>query len=90
MKTPISYYGGKQKAAAMILKSLFLIINCIVNRFSAGAAIFAKPPSEVEVINDTNRELINFYRIVQNDLVSLETEIRVKLHSRDLHHARPW
>lgn len=85
MKTPISYYGGKQKLAAMILK-LIPDHKLYCEPFLGGAAIFfAKPPSEVEVINDTNRELINFYRIVQNDLVSLETEIRVSLHSRDLH-----
>jgi len=39
----------------------------------------------VEVINDTNKELINFYRTVQNDFVSLEKEIMITLHSRDLH-----
>jgi DNA adenine methylase len=37
------------------------------------------------VINDVNSELINFYRQVKNDFVSLEKEIRITLHSRDLH-----
>jgi DNA adenine methylase len=85
MKTPISYYGGKQKLASMILK-LIPKHKLYCEPFIGGAAIFfAKLPSEVEVINDTNRELINFYRVVQNDLVSLEMEIRISLHSRDLH-----
>lgn len=85
MKTPITYYGGKQKLASMILK-LIPDHKLYCEPFIGGAAIFfSKPPSEVEVINDTNRELINFYRVVQNDLVSLEMEIRVSLHSRDLH-----
>lgn len=38
----------------------------------------------MEVINDTNKELINFYRVVQHDFVSLEKEIQITLHSRDL------
>jgi len=29
--------------------------------------------------------LINFYRVVQNDFTSLEKEVRITLHSRDLH-----
>ncbi|WP_295794896.1 DNA adenine methylase [Mucilaginibacter sp.] len=36
-------------------------------------------------MNDTNKELMNFYKVVQNDFVSLEKEIRITLHSRDLH-----
>jgi len=85
MKTPISYYGGKQKLAAKIL-SLIPNHNLYCEPFIGGAAIFfAKPPSPVEVINDTNRELINFYRVVQNDFVALEKEVKISLHSRDLH-----
>jgi len=53
--------------------------------FGGGAVFFAKEPSKVEVINDTNCEVVNFYRTLQNDFVSLETEIRISLHSRDLH-----
>ena len=85
MKTPISYYGGKQKLASTILK-LIPSHNLYCEPFIGGAAIFfAKQPSPIEVINDVNRELINFYRTVQNDFVGLEAEIRISLHSRDLH-----
>lgn len=85
MKTPITYYGGKQKLVSTILP-LIPEHNLYAEPFFGGGAIFfAKPKSPVEVINDTNREAINFYRMVQNDFVSLETEIRITLHSRDLH-----
>lgn len=84
MKTPITYYGGKQKLAATILK-LIPAHDLYCEPFVGGAAIFfAKDPSKVEVINDVNSELINFYRIVQDDFVGLEKEIRITLHSRDL------
>jgi len=36
-------------------------------------------------LNDVNKELINFYKVVQNDFVSLEKHVRITLHSRDLH-----
>ncbi len=85
MKTPVSYYGGKQKLASTILK-LIPKHNLYCEPFVGGAAIFfAKEPSNVEVINDVNRELVNFYRTVQNDYVGLEKEIKITLHSRDLH-----
>ncbi len=85
MKTPISYYGGKQKLAATIVK-LIPEHNLYCEPFIGGAAVFfAKPPSNVEVINDTNKEMINFYRMVQTDFVSLEKEVQISLHSRDIH-----
>lgn len=84
-KTPITYYGGKQKLVPYILPRIPQH-TCYVEPFAGGAAIFfAKEPSEIEVLNDTNKELINFYRVIQNDFVSLEKEIRITLHSRDLH-----
>ena len=83
LKTPVTYYGGKQKMAKHIVP-LLPSHNLYCEPFCGGAAIFfAKEPSNVEVLNDTNRELINFYRIVQTDFVSLEKEIQITLHSRD-------
>lgn len=85
MKTPISYYGGKQKLVSTILK-LIPEHNLYAEPFVGGGAIFwAKGKSPVEVINDTNRELINFYQVVQRDFVSLEKEVRITLHSRTMH-----
>lgn len=84
-KTPITYYGGKQKLVPHILPRI-PAHTLYAEPFVGGAAIFfAKPQSEIEVLNDTNKELINFYRVVQNDFVGLEKYIRITLHSRDLH-----
>lgn len=85
MKTPISYYGGKQKLAAEILKRIPEHILYCEPFFGGGAIFFEKPKSAVEVINDTNKELVNFYRVVQQDFSSLEKEIRITLHSRSAH-----
>ncbi|TXI14613.1 MAG: DNA adenine methylase [Pedobacter sp.] len=86
LKTPISYYGGKQKLATKILSLIPEQHTLYAEPFLGGAAVFfSKQASKIEVLNDTNRELINFYKVVQNDFVSLEKEIRITLHSRDLH-----
>lgn len=60
-KTPITYYGGKQR---MITKILPIIprhrIYC-EPFFGGGAIFFAKSPSYLEVINDKNDILMSFY-----------------------------
>ncbi|MEO5644465.1 MAG: DNA adenine methylase [Bacteroidia bacterium] len=84
MKTPISYYGGKQRLVKTILP-LIPKHTLYCEPFCGGAAIFfSKESSTVEVINDTNRELINFYWIVQQDFPSLEKLVKATLHSRSL------
>lgn len=85
MKTPLSYYGGKQQLAKIIL-GMIPEHRLYCEPFLGGAAIFfAKEPSVVEVINDTNGEIINFYEVLQRDFTALEKEITISLHSRKMH-----
>ena len=85
MKSAISCYGGKQKLVTTILPK-FPTHVLYAEPFAGGAALlFAKEQSEVEVINDTNTELINFYRVIQQDYVSLAQKIKITLHSRRQH-----
>ncbi|MFD1770883.1 DNA adenine methylase [Sphingobacterium suaedae] len=86
LKTPITYYGGKQNLLSTIIP-LFPQHDTYVEPFVGGGAVFwAKRPSEVEIINDYNRELINFYEVCQNEFIELEKMVRISLHSRS-HHA---
>jgi DNA adenine methylase len=86
MKTPISYYGGKQTLAKTILG--FIPSHRIYCEpfFGGGAIFFAKEPSKVEIINDANGEIINFYEVLKRDFAALEQEIKISLHSRKQHH----
>ncbi|WP_044213457.1 DNA adenine methylase [Flammeovirga sp. OC4] len=85
MKTPITYYGGKQKLASKIVSMIPGHTLYCEPFFGGGAVFFEKSKSGVEVINDTNREMMNFYKIVQQDFTSLEKEIQISLHSRDMY-----
>jgi DNA adenine methylase len=86
MKTPLSYYGGKQQLAARI-PGMIPEHQMYCEPFCGGAAIFfAKEPSPVEVIYDTNGEIINFYEVLKRDFPTLEREIEISLHSRKQHH----
>jgi DNA adenine methylase len=85
MKTPLSYYGGKQQLASRIL-GMIPEHRIYCEPFCGGAAIFfAKEPSKVEVINDTNGEIINFYEVLKRDFPALEREIKMSLLSRKQH-----
>lgn len=85
MKTPISYYGGKQT----MLKHINPLIpkhKTYTESFCGGAAVFfSKEPAEVEVLNDINGELINFYQVFKLNSKELKEEIESTLHSRNLH-----
>jgi DNA adenine methylase len=71
MKTPLTYYGGKQQLAKTIL-SLISEHRLYCEPFVGGGAVFfAKPPADVEVINDTNGEIVNFYAVLQRDFAAL-------------------
>lgn len=85
LRTPISYYGGKQKLVPVILP--FIPGHKLyAEPFVGGAAVFfAKEQSNIEVINDTNGELINFYRVLQNRYHDLAGLVRSTLHSRRQH-----
>jgi DNA adenine methylase len=85
LRTPISYYGGKQRLADKIV-SVMPDHGLYAEPFIGGAAVFfAKPPSKVEVINDTNSELINFYKVCKHKFHLLKSKVDVTLHSREQH-----
>ena len=84
-KTPVSYYGGKQNLTKTIL-SLVPEHNLYCEPFVGGAAIFfAKEPSPVEVINDLNGDVVNFYRVCKLQFTKLQKQIQSTPHSRKLH-----
>ncbi|MEO1050206.1 MAG: DNA (cytosine-5-)-methyltransferase [Bacteroidota bacterium] len=85
VKTPITYYGGKQRLVSLIL-SLIPDHKLYCEPFVGGAAVFfGKEPSEMEVINDLNGEVVNFYRVCHSDFKKLEKLIRSTPHSRQIH-----
>lgn len=82
MKTPISYYGGKQ---AMISHILPLIPEHDVYTevfFGGGTVFFAKKPVRNETINDKLDIVINFYQQLKNNFPELQKKINDTPYSR--------
>jgi DNA adenine methylase len=74
IRSPIRWVGGKQKLREKILRIAPPIgmYTCYVEVFAGGAwVLFGKQPSLVEVVNDYDTELINFYRILKKDINGL-------------------
>lgn len=66
MKGPLNYVGGKNRLAKLIIARIPDHL-AYVEPFSGGAQVFFhKPLSKIEVLNDLDSELVNFYRVCQH------------------------
>jgi len=82
MRSPISYIGGKSRLAADIIK-MFPEHTTYVEPFAGGAQVFFhKAPSKVEVLNDLDGEIVNFYRVCQRHYEELIRQFDFALVSR--------
>lgn len=66
LRSPINWFGGKGNMVAKLLK--FIPSHKIyVEVFGGGASLlFAKEPSPVEVYNDIDSGLVNFFRVLRD------------------------
>lgn len=85
MKTPITYYGGKQTMLKYLLQLIPEHRIYCEPFFGGGALFFAKSKSEVEVLNDINGEVVNFFQVVKKKFNELQKEVQATLHSRELY-----
>jgi DNA adenine methylase len=79
---PLSYIGGKRTLAKRIIE-IFPKHTTYVEAFAGGAQVFFhKEPSKVEVLNDLNGEIVNFFRVCQQHYEELIRYSRFILVSR--------
>jgi len=82
MVGPLPYIGGKRALAKQII-ALFPQHTTYVEAFAGGAQVlFAKEPSKVEVLNDLDGEIMNFFRVVREHYEELIRYFRFVLVSR--------
>lgn len=86
MRTPITYYGGKQRLADTIIAMMPAHKIYCEPFFGGGAVFFAKPKQGIEVINDHDNRLINFYLAAQNHFPELQHMIQNTLHSEAMYY----
>lgn len=65
VRSPIRWAGGKSRFRKRIV-SLLPEHSCYCEPFGgAGWVLFGKPRSDVEILNDINGELVNFFRVIK-------------------------
>lgn len=85
IKTPILFYGSKWRMVKHLLRQIPKHIT-YAEVFAGGAVLFwAKEPAKVEIINDKNGELINFYAVLKSNYRRLNSFIQQTVHSRRTH-----
>ncbi len=83
MKSPLSYIGGKNRIKKPIIKR-FPDHDCYAETFAGGLQVlFAKDPSKVEAINDLDRDVVNFFRCLQQHPDELSRYLKFTLVSRE-------
>src|SRR5258707_8455679 len=81
----LPYTGGKNRLAKQII-AMLPEHTTYVEAFAGGAQVFFhKPPSHVEVLNDLDYDIVNFFRVCQWHYEELIRYLRVCLSSRTLH-----
>ena len=82
---PLPYIGGKRRLARQITAMLPEHVT-YVEPFAGGAQVlFHKPPSKVEVLNDLDSDIVNFFRVCQWHYEELVRYLNFCLVSRKLH-----
>jgi len=82
-KSPLAWLGGKSKLAAQIVERM-PAHTAYVEVFSGAAwVLFNKAPSKVEIINDINRDLVTFYRVVKHHRSAFLEQLSQQLIARD-------
>ena len=85
MKGPLAYVGGKNRLAKQIIE-IFPTHTTYVEPFAGGGQVFFhKEPSRVEVLNDLDGEIVNFFRVCQRHHEELVRFLRYCLVSRRWH-----
>jgi DNA adenine methylase len=85
MTGPLSYIGGKNRLARHLI-SLFPEHVTYCEAFAGGAQVFFhKEPSAVEVLNDLDGEIVNFFRVCQWHYEELIRYLKFCVMSRKLY-----
>jgi DNA adenine methylase len=85
MTGPIPYIGGKHRVAQKIIDIFPADHKTYIEPFAGGAQLlFHKKPSPVEILNDLDGEIVNFFRVCQSHHEELLRTLRFTVASRQL------
>lgn len=77
MRTPITYYGGKQQLAKTIIEMIPPHRVYCEPYFGGGAVFFSKGKSFCEVINDIDDRIITFYEVCHDPVLFWQLQEKI-------------
>lgn len=82
MKPPFAYYGGKTTLAERIVALLPEHTHYVEPFAGSLAVLLAKPRSDMETVNDLDRDLMTFWQVLRDRPAELERAMMLTPHSR--------
>jgi len=79
---PVPYYGSKQTLGPAIARLLPGHEHYVEPFAGSLAVLLAKRPSRMETVNDLDRDLMHFWRVLRDDPIELERVCALTPHSR--------
>lgn len=84
MKSPIKWMGGKSNSVSKINEIIPKHYTYVEPFLGAGWIFFSKDKANVEVINDVNGDLINFFEVIRTQKDEFIERMQFTLKSKDL------
>ena len=83
----LKWYGGKTSLVPLLLTLLPRHETYCEVFGGSGILLLSKPPAKVEVYNDVDMELVNFFRVVRDPALArqLRAELELTLYARSEH-----
>ncbi|MGW6210985.1 DNA adenine methylase [Streptomyces sp. NPDC055109] len=82
MKSPVPYFGSKQRIASWIVSQLPEHSHYVEPYAGGLSVLLAKQPSRMETVNDLDGDLVNFWRIMRDRPEDLVRVCELTPHSR--------
>lgn len=82
IKPPFAYYGGKTTLASRIAELLPEHSHYVEPFAGSLAVLLAKPRSEMETVNDLDRDLMTFWQVLRDRPAELERMMMLTPHAR--------
>ena len=84
MISPIKWMGGKNRSSELIVSIMPKHYTYAEPFLGAGWVFFKKEKANVEIINDINGDLINFFEVIKNNFEKFEERMDLTLKSKEL------
>ena len=88
MLKPFSYFGGKQRLLSKLMQLVPYHARYVEPFGGSASLLLARPKTDMEIYNDVDKGLVDFFRILQTDTEfdAFHQRLRITPYSRELYY----